>query len=95
MSWINYTTFTLPCRTIPRRKDTMKHYTIRCPYCGATHNTPTILLKLRLLFKDKIYHNCTVCHHKSAWINIFHLRHESMDQEEKSFNRRPLFDGRL
>ena len=74
---------------------TIKHYTIRCPFCGSQINKNETILKLRLLFTNTYYLNCPVCHHKSAWLYIFHLRHDSTDKTEKLFNKGKLFDDRL
>ena len=73
----------------------MKHYTIRCPYCGATTTKWEWLLKLLLIFTNTYHHNCSVCHHKSTWLYLFHLRHDSTNKTEQIFNKGKLFDDRI
>ena len=73
----------------------MKKYKIRCPYCGATTQKWEWWLKFKLIFKNTIYHHCPICHHKSSWLYIFHLRHESTDPSEKQFNRSKLWESRI
>lgn len=73
----------------------MKKYNIRCAYCGSTISKWEWLLKLRLVFTDKYVHHCPVCHKQSTWINIFHLRHESTDPDEKLFNRSKIWESRI
>ena len=73
----------------------MKKYKIRCPYCGSTVERWEWWLKFKLIFTNKYYFNCPICHHKSTWLYIFHLRHESTDSIEKHFNRGKLFDDRI
>ena len=73
----------------------MKKYTIRCPYCGSEHKKYEWLLKLFLLHRNTYTHHCPVCHHKSVWLYIFHLRHESTNKGEQLFNKMKLFDDRL
>ena len=73
----------------------MKQYTIRCSYCGSTINKNEALLKLHFIFYKSYTLNCKVCHKKSVWINNFVLKHDTLDKEEKNFNRMTLFDERL
>lgn len=73
----------------------MKKYKIRCPYCGSTYEQWEWLLKLRLIFVEKFNYLCPVCHKKSTWLYIFHLRHDSTNKEEQLFNKSKLWDDRL
>lgn len=73
----------------------MKKYNIRCPYCGSEHKKLEILLKMFLLTRNTYTHHCPVCHHKSVWLYIFHLRHESTNKGEHLFNKMKLFDDRI
>ena len=73
----------------------MKKYKIRCPYCGSTYEQWEWLLKLRLIFVEKFNYLCPVCHKKSTWLYIFHLRHDSTNKEERIFNKTELFDKRI
>lgn len=72
-----------------------KKYSIRCPYCGATHKTWEWWIKFKLVFTDKIYYICSVCHHTSCWRHLFRLVHDSVDSLEKDRNREKLFDNRM
>lgn len=73
----------------------MKKYKIRCPYCGSTYERWEWLLKLKLIATDHLTYICPVCHKKSKWLYIFHLRHDSTDKEEQMFNKGKLFDNRI
>ena len=73
----------------------MKKYKLRCAYCGATIEKWEWLLKLQLILTTHYYHHCPVCHHKTSYLYIFHLRHDSLDDKEKIFNKGKLFDDRI
>jgi len=73
----------------------LKRYSFRCPFCGSEETKWEWWLKLLLIFTDHYYYDCPICHHRSSWLYIFHLRHESTDPKEKNFNKLPLFDERL
>ena len=73
----------------------MKKYSIRCPYCGSEVERWEWWLKFRLIFKDTYYYYCPVCRKGSAWLFIFHLRHDSVDQEEIAYNRKKHWDSRI
>ena len=72
----------------------MKHYTIRCAYCGATIPKIEAYLKLYFIFHKSYNLNCPVCHKKSRWITHFTLKHDQ-DKNERIFNKSKLFDDRL
>ena len=72
----------------------MKHYTIRCSYCGAKINKNEALLKLHFIFYKSYTLDCPVCHKKSRWINQFILRHDA-NKKEHHFNKMKLFDDRI
>lgn len=73
----------------------MKKYTIRCNYCGATVTRYEWWLKLKLIFSDKIYHTCDVCHHTSCYRHFFRLVHDSTDDKEKEMRKLKKWDDRL
>lgn len=73
----------------------MKHYTIRCAYCGATIPKNEAYLKLYFIFHQSYTLNCPVCHKQSKWITQFVLKHDTINKEEKLFNKTKLFDDRL
>lgn len=73
----------------------MKTYAIRCPFCGASKQKSELLLKLQLLFKNIYVLNCDVCHKKSTWLYIFHLRHDSTNKEEQVFNKSKIWESRI
>lgn len=70
-------------------------YRFRCNYCGKESYKWLWLLKLQLIFSSTIYVTCNNCHKTSAYVQIFHLRHDSTDKKEKENNRRKLWDDRL
>ena len=70
-------------------------YRFRCNYCGNEEYALLWLLKLKLIFSNKIYRNCSKCHKKNAYYYFFHLYHESSDPKEKEFNRKNLWDKRM
>ena len=72
-----------------------KKYRLKCQYCGSDEYKWEWLLKLQLIFTNRIYFHCPVCHHTTSYLHIFHLRHDSLDQKEKFFNKGKLFDDRL
>lgn len=72
-----------------------KKYSLRCQYCGHIQYKTLWILKLKLIFTNKIYYNCPKCHKTNCFLNIFHLRHESTDSKEKENNRNKLWDSRL
>ena len=76
-------------------KKLFKKYLLKCQYCGSYDYKYEWLLKLRLIFTNRIYYHCRVCHHTTSYLNSFHLRHDSMDKKEKEFNRSKLFDDRI
>lgn len=63
-------------------------YRFRCSYCGRETYKPLWLLKLRLMFTDELLITCKYCHSTSAYVNIFHLRHDSMSKLEKEYNKK-------
>ena len=73
----------------------MKKYKIRCPFCGSEVERWEWLLKLKLVFSNQYTHHCTICHKKSTWLYLFHLRHDSTDPTEKLFNKGKLWDDRI
>ena len=70
-------------------------YKFRCQYCGYEHYKTLWLLKMRLMFTDKVYYNCPKCHKINCFRAIFNLRHDSTDSIEKNRNREKLFDDRM
>ena len=72
-----------------------KKYRIKCQYCGCDEYKWEWLLKLRLIFTNRIYFHCPLCHHTTTYLYIFHLRHDSLDKKEKFFNKGALFDERI
>ena len=72
----------------------MKHYTIRCSYCGAKTEKNEALLKLHFIFFKSYTLNCPICHKKSRWINQFILKHDA-NKNEHHFNKGKLFDDRI
>lgn len=73
----------------------MKKYSVRCPYCGSETGKWEWWLKLKLIFTNQYMHHCPVCHKKSTWLYIFHLRHDSTNKEEQLFNKSKLWDDRI
>ena len=72
-----------------------KKYKFRCNYCGNEEYVPLWYLKMRLIFTDRIYRTCSHCHKTSAYVNFFHLNHDSTDSLEKNRNRSVLWDKRI
>ena len=72
----------------------MKHYKLRCSYCGSTINKNEALLKLHFIFHQSYILNCPVCHKQSKWITQFVLKHDQ-DKKERHFNKGKLFDDRI
>lgn len=70
-------------------------YKLRCQYCGYEDYQTLWILKIKLIFTNKIYHNCPSCHKTNCFKNIFHLRHDSTDSIEKNRNRNKLWDNRI
>ena len=77
------------------KKGLMDRYRFRCNYCGNEHYKLLWLLKLRLIFTDKLYFTCPKCHKTNCYVQIFHLRHDSTDTLEKGRNKQKLWDERL
>lgn len=73
----------------------MKKYKLRCSYCGATTHKYEWLLKLHYIFFKSYTLNCPVCHKQSKWITNFVLKHDTINKEEKLFNKGALFDERI
>ena len=73
----------------------MKRYKLRCAYCGSEVYKYEWLLKLRLILTNKYTLNCPVCHKKSIWLHIFHLRHDSTNKEEQLFNKSKIWESRI
>ena len=65
----------------------MKKYNLRCQYCGTGHYVPEILFKIKLLFNGKVYVKCSKCRLVSTYRLVSHIVHDSMDLNEKEFNK--------
>lgn len=71
-----------------------KQYGLKCEYCGIRKYYALWWIKLKLIFTDTIVFTCPVCHKTTAYVNIFHLRHDSMSSLEKNRNKEKLWDDR-
>lgn len=69
-------------------------YKFKCQYCGTISTKLLWLLKIKLIFTDKIYYTCPNCHKTNCFVSIFHLRHDSTDSIEKNRNKGKLWDDR-
>ena len=72
-----------------------KKYRLHCNYCGCDYYIPFWLLKLRLLFSDKILHTCSYCRKTSSYQVFYHIIHDSLDEDEKDWNRHAMWDTRI
>jgi len=72
-----------------------KLYRLHCNHCGSDKWIPFWLLKLRFIFSNQYHYHCPVCHKQSTFIFQFNTVHDTLDKDEKLFNKSEIWERRL
>lgn len=69
------------------RNGISRKHRVRCNYCGADKSVSHFILMIRLLLFGRVMTTCKECGYTSTWILCHHIVHDTMDKDEKMFNK--------
>ena len=70
-------------------------YRLHCNHCGYNKYIPYWLLKLHFIFSNQYILHCPRCHKQSTMQMQFNLIHNTMDNNEKNYNKNKLWESRI